>query len=169
MTNSIRKRDTVSLMIDQFISGLRSAAAALIIEFPARWIGFDRLIQRLEKGGRALDRRAASTGKRPANAAVLAHIIGIERWGQRRMRVALGEPLLQEEYNDYRPLETDVPTLRAVFQATRQETVSLCKSLRMAGVDPGTRIYHNQFGEISLLGWLYYLIFHAGIESLRIY
>jgi hypothetical protein len=85
------------------------------------------------------------------------------------MRVALGEPLLQEEYNDYRPLETDVPTLRAVFQATRQETVSLCKSLRMAGVDPETRILHNQFGEISLLGWLYYLIFHAGIESRRIY
>lgn len=167
--NSIRKREPQTLIIDQGLSGLRSAAAAVIIELPARWTGIDRLIRRLEKDGAALNKRAAAAADRPSNAAVLAHIIGIERWGQRRMRVALGEPLLSDEYDTYRPAETSVPALRAAFLATRQETVSLCKSLRMAGVDPRTRIHHNQLGSISLLGWLFYLTVHAGVESLRIY
>lgn len=167
--NSIRKREPRTLTIDQILGGLRSAVAAVIIELPARWAGVDRLIRRLEKGGRAIEKRLTSAGNRPSNAAMLAHIIGIERWGQRRIRVALGEPLPADEYDAYRPAETDLAALRVVFQNTRQETVSLCKSIRMAGVDPETRILHNQLGEISLMGWLFYLSAHAGIESLRIY
>lgn len=167
--NSIRKREPENLLINQILSGLRSTAAAVMIELPARWTGMDRMIQQLSKSGAALDKRAAAAADRPTNAAVIAHIIGIERWGQRRLRVALGEPLLEDEYNPYRPVETGVPALRAAFQSTRQETVSLCKSLRMAGVDPRTRIHHNQLGDISLLGWLFYLKVHAAIESLRIY
>lgn len=165
--NSIKKSETQPLNINQIVGSVRSAVAALVIELPARWMGMDRLIQRLEKDGKTLGQRVAAG--RPSNAAVLAHMIGIERWGQRRIRVALGEPLSVEEYDRYRPAETDISALRSIFQNTRQGTISLCKSLRMAGVDPQTRILHNQFGEISLLGWFYYLCLHARIESLRIY
>ena len=100
---------------------------------------------------------------------MLTHLIGIERWGQQRLRVALGEPLALDEYDPYRPEGEDWAGLQQCFQRTRQETISLSKSLRMARLDVGTRICHNQFGEISLLGWIFYLNFHAKLESLKIH
>ena len=155
-------------IIHQALGGLRRAFAGLILEAPARRAGIDRLIKTLEKSGQAIEQSAARTSARPSNFDTLAHIIGIERWGQRRMRVALGEPLALEEYDGYRPEEKNWLALREQFRTTRQETISLCKSLRMAGVDPSTRVPHNQFGEITLLGWLLYLTQHAKIESMKI-
>lgn len=143
--------------------------ALLIIELPARIAGLNRLITRLEKNGQALEKRFLKINDRAANQQILTHMIGIERWGQRRLRVALGESLVTEEYDHYRPAQQDWRMLQQTFLSVRQETVSLGKSLRMAGVDPNTRILHNQFGEISLLGWFYYLNIHASIESLQIH
>jgi hypothetical protein len=169
MQTTKKKAPGSIVIIERALSGLRRAAASLIIELPARWTGIDRLIERLEKSGRSLEKRAAAAGARSSNAEVLAHIIGIERWGQRRLRVLLGELGTLDEYDFYRPKEKDLAALRTIFQTTRQETISLCKSLRMAGIDLGARVLHNQLGEISLLGWLYYLNLHARIESQRIY
>jgi hypothetical protein len=95
-------------------------------------------------------------------------MIGIERWELRRIRVALGEPVINEEYDAYRPAEQDWSQLRASLRSARLATIAMGKTLRMAGVDANTRIMHNQFGEISLLGWLFYLDLHARIESMRI-
>lgn len=155
-------------ILGQTLQGAKQGIAHILIELPARSTGMDRLIQRLELSGQQLSKKIRAIKGRPTNQKTLAHIIGIERWGQRRLRVALGEPFILEEYDSYRPTTQDWDQLLQTFHATRQETISLCKSLRMAGVDFSTRIQHNQFGEISLLGWLFYLHIHASIESARI-
>ncbi len=152
----------------QAITGIRRGIVWFLFELPANFLGLDRLIRQLEKSGQGLTGRVAHVKGYPRNQEVIAHIIGIERWGQRRLSVALGEPLLAEEYEAYRPSHKEWAQLQAALAKVRQETVSLCKSLRMAGVDPRLRVRHNQFGELSLLAWLFYLILHAQIESLRI-
>ena len=151
-----------------FLSRIRQIVMEFIIELPARMIGIDRVIRGLEKNGQAIEKRIATANDRANNREALAHVIGIERWGQQRLRVALGEPLVVDEYDAYRPESEDWPGLITSFHATRQSTISLSKSLRMARVDPHMRIQHNQFGEISLLGWLYYLNLHSSLESKRI-
>jgi len=147
---------------------LQRAIAHLIIEQPARSLGIDRLITRLEKSGQKLEKRFASMDGRLKNQEIITHVIGIERWGLRRIRVALGEPAVDEEYDAYCPTAQDWPGLQASLRAARQATIAMGKTIRMAGVDANTRIKHNQFGEISLLGWLYYLEKHANLESMRI-
>jgi len=43
-------------------------------------------------------------------------VIGIERWGQRRLRMLLGEPPVSDEYDSYRPGEDlSMPALRDAF------------------------------------------------------
>ena len=144
------------------------AISQVLIEFPARRMGFDRLIARLEKSALAIEKRGSKLRGRPNECEVLAHVIGIERWGQRRLRVALGEGLALEEYDTYRPEQQKWESLLSLFLSTRQDTVSLSKSLRMAGVDPTVKIVHNQFGRLSVLGWLSYLNLHASLEILRL-
>jgi len=151
-----------------FLGKARQSITNLVIELPARISGMDRLIDQLENSGVAIEKRAAGAGGRANNRETLAHVVGIERWGQQRLRVALGEPLVLDEYDTYRP-EGDWPELVQSFRQTRQETISLIKSIRMARLDLGTCIRHNQFGEISLLGWIFYLKFHANLESLKIH
>lgn len=160
-------KENMSILTNGF-SSIQHAYAVLFLELPARVMGINRLIRQLEKFPLTFEKKAAVIKGRPGNIEILAHIIGIERWGQRRLRVALGEPLILEEYDFYRPDEKDWQRLLDTFHNVRQETISLSKSLRMAGVDPMMRIMHNQFGEINLLCWLFYLDVHAFLESARI-
>ena len=44
--------------------------------------------------------KAADT---PKNRDMASHLIGIERWAQKRLSVTVGEPLVIEEYDAYRP------------------------------------------------------------------
>ena len=132
----------------------------------ARGRGIDQLATELEASGRALDARLAGISDTPAHRAVLAHWIGIERWGQRRLRVALGEPFPDDIHHPYKPDEADgVEKLRRTFAATRTETVDLARGLREAGVDPATTVRHNDLGDLSIVSWLAYLLQHPEQES----
>ena len=148
--------------------GVRHWFAYLLIELPARRIGMDHLIERLEKSNGLLERRITAASRRPQNQDILSRMIGIERWGQRCLRAALGEPLHLEDYEAFCPSGQAWSELHDTLRAARQNTIRLGKTLRMAGVDPTTLIPHNQFGEMSLLGWLYYLNLHANLVSLRL-
>jgi hypothetical protein len=120
----------------------------------------------LEASGRALDARMADLADTPAHRAVLAHWVGIERWGQRRLRVALGEPLLDDGHHPYRPDEADgTAALRQAFAATRSATIGLALELREAGVDPATTVRHNDLGDLTIAGWLAYLLQHPEQEA----
>jgi len=147
---------------------LRTTAVNLLLERPGRKIALSDWAQKLSKSGAAIDQRAAKT-KTPSAGDTLRHITSIERWGQRRLQVALGEPLLTDESDDYvLAPEPDLAKAREIFRTTRQATVALVQKLAAAHVDPQLTIPHNQFGPLTIGGWLSYLNTHASLESQRI-
>jgi hypothetical protein len=112
--------------------------------------------------------RARAAGDSDYHRKVMSHIIGIERWGQSRLRVFLGGPLKQEEYDGYRPArESSYTELLGQFEETRQATLKLVDELAATKLDPAARSLHNMFGPLTVQGWLYYLCFHANAESIR--
>lgn len=125
----------------------------------------ERLAVELEASGRAMLERLAAASDTPAHRDAIAHWVGIERWGQRRLRVALGEPLLRDGHRPYRPdVATGMEALRRAFVETRADTVALARRLHAAGVDPRRAVPPN-LGDLSVAGWLAYLLQHPEQES----
>jgi hypothetical protein len=149
--------------------GLKDAlvhtATDIFVERPGRTKTLDQWAATLEKSGAAIDRRAAAT-KDPARAqVVLRHCTGIERWGQRRLRVLLGAPLVRDEYDNYRPgTDLSLDGQRSAFGETRQETIELVRALQEARVAESATVLHNEFGPLTARGWLQYLNMHANLE-----
>jgi hypothetical protein len=149
-------------MLQRLIGLVRRPMAVL----HARGRGIEQLATELEASGHVMDARLEDLRDTPAHRAVLAHWIGIERWGQRRLRVALGEPFLDDVHHPYKPDVADgIETLRRTFAATRSETVDLAHALRAADVDPATTVRHNDLGDLSIVSWLAYLLQHPEQES----
>jgi hypothetical protein len=140
-----------------------------ISERNARGKSYADLQRALLKTGETVRGRFAMSGDTPAHREAGQHIIGIESWGQSRLRVGLGEPLLNDEYDGYRPdAGMDLPALTQSFAETRTETVEIAKELESAGVSLSETVPHNQLGDLTIGGWLSYLIAHAGRESRRL-
>lgn len=143
---------------------MRKIGAFLFLEWPARRRTMAQMGQTLARAGEALSQRFDKLKDSEQNRRVLNHIIGIERWGQSRLRVALGEALVRDEYNGYRPArETDWPSLKQQFKETRAVTIALAQDLDQAGV-ASHKVWHNMYGEITVKGWLRYLNVHANLE-----
>lgn len=99
----------------------------------------------------------------------LTHLIGMERWMCSRIRVALGEPFVDEEYDVYRPpKEANWAYLEQAFMETRKESCELCDALTENKVDDSGQIEHNQFGMLSVKTWLEYLLYHGDSHAGRI-
>jgi len=140
-----------------------------IVERQARGRSVGEFAGALERSGQEVAARLQAAPDTSHNREVANHIVGIERWGQRRLRVALGEPPLSDGYRGYRlPEGADMAALRSAFERTRQETVSLVRALDAAKLEPSTRVRHNHLGALSVRGWLAYLEGHAKRESTRI-
>lgn len=123
------------------------------------------LTQALRQSNTSLQNSLAQRPDTTWNRRILSHIIGIEKWGQHRLHVALGQPLVMDEYDTHRPSKaTDWNTLKQQLAATRQETIHLAEQLAQPHVNQSMVIPHNQFGDLSLRGWLYYLRVHADAE-----
>lgn len=75
----------------------------LFLERPARKRDYAYFAGRLEASGKELEARFAVAADSPENRRQLRHIVGLERWGQRRLRTALGEPPIQDEMDQYAP------------------------------------------------------------------
>ncbi|MCU0497497.1 MAG: DinB family protein [Anaerolineae bacterium] len=139
----------------------------LILESGVRGKTPMQVAQRLERSRNQVLERIRSSSRNDENHKVITHIIGIEKWGQQRLRCALGEPLVQEEYNRYRPaLSTPWDELAPLFEQTRAETLAIVRQ-----IDPSRAkqmIPHNAHGEISVNAWIHYLNLHANIESRRL-
>jgi hypothetical protein len=137
----------------------------LMIERPAAKRSYAQLAAALERSNAKLQRRLAAARETPRNRKQLRHMVGIERWGQRRLRTALGEPLLMDEMDGYMPPEqTPVPDLAAALAAARAETVVLARQLDARGIPLDATVPHNQFGPLTARGWLVYLNAHANRE-----
>ena len=141
----------------------------LMLERPASSRSLGELTATLQTSGEGLARRFAGAEDSDKNRRKLRHIISIERWGQRRLRVGLGEPFVTDESRAYKPApDTDWSALQGEFSQTRGETLELADKLSQEGVDPTLTVPHNQFGPLTLRGWLRYLETHASFEGKRI-
>ena len=120
----------------------------------------------LEKTGQTVHGRFTASSDTSGHRERGKHIVGIERWSQSRLRVALGEPFQRDEYDSHRPSgDLDMPALAQIFADTRAETGRLARELEAAGVPLNQTINHNQMGEFTIGAWLSYIITHAGRES----
>ena len=146
-------------------SKLKSWIVGLLIERPASKLTLAQLAASLETTGQQIEQRIAEAGDSPSNRKKAYHVIGIERWGQRRLRVALGEELIMDRYHGYRPApELEWQELGAAFHAARQDTIALVEQIETAGAD-AVLVPHNNLGDLSVRGWLRYLDKHAGLEG----
>ena len=156
-------------MIMKPLNILMNWGARLVLERPVRNLSLPDLAAQLEETGKQISGHLDRYADSPANRRKLCHMIGVERWGQRRLRVALGEPFLPEEYNHYRP-DDQRPwiELKTEWETTRRATLAIVNDLIQAKLAFTIKIPHNQFGPLSPNGWLRYLDVHASGESKRI-
>ncbi len=146
---------------------LTGVVVYFVIERPAQRLGLDKLIQNLVDSGEALQRDLERIEDTDKNCEQLRHIIAIERWGQRRLEVSLGEALFQDENHAYKPSQdTAWSILKELFKTTRAKTLALAESLKTT--DLKQPVPHNQFGPLSSLAWLRYLETHARLEGKRL-
>lgn len=125
--------------------------------------------EKLAATGEQIEHRLEKSGDSERNRQVLSHIVGIELWGQSRLRVGLGEPLKEDEYDNYRPSRSRTwEQLKAEFRMTRKKSVALAEALDDNQIDQLMQVKHNQYGLITLGAWLRYLDMHATLESKRI-
>ena len=123
-------------------------------------------ISEADLGGQTIAATLATKTDTPQNRNQLRHIIGIERWGQRRLKTMLNEPPIQDEYDGYQPAETlDLAALRDDFARTRAETIALARTIEQQGLANTAKANHNMMGDISLNTWLRYLVSHANFEA----
>ncbi len=150
------------------MSMIRKMGGWLMLEIPAKSASITKLAANLENAAEQVAGRIANAPESYANHKQITHIIGIERWGQQRLKVALGEPLIEEEYDGYRPAkDTPWPALKETFEATRQQTIELAANLK--DCDPSMKIRHNTYGDLSIRAWLKYLDIHANWTSKRLH
>jgi hypothetical protein len=119
----------------------------LVAELRARGRGFEAAAVELERSGARLDDHLEGKPDTPGNREAIAHCVGIERWGQSRLRVGLGEPFTLDAHHGYRPDPAlDIEALRVRMAATRADTVRLARALAAAGASPATTVRHNDPG-----------------------
>ncbi|MDX1664602.1 MAG: DinB family protein [Candidatus Promineifilaceae bacterium] len=135
--------------------------AKLFFERPAAKQSITELVSALEAGGREGVERIAAAPDTEKNRERLRHIIAIERWGQNRLQTPPGTRPQMDESDDYYPPEgLALPELGERFREARAETVAQARALQAQGVN-GRTLPHNQYGEMTVRGWLYYLESHA--------
>ncbi len=141
----------------------------LILERAGRKWTMSRWAEKLTVSGEAISNRLEKLPDSEQNRRVLSHIIGIELWGQSRLRVGLGEPFTDEEYNSYRPARSrSWEQLKAEFRMTRKRTAALAEALDDNQADQFMTVKHNDYGPLTLGGWLRYLDIHARWEARKI-
>lgn len=144
-------------------------AGNLLFTRPARKETLTGLAERLEASGRTLEARFAAASPGDANRETIRHIIGIERWGQRRLRAFRGGATPADQYDGYRPAANlDIAALRGMFTECRRDTVAVARDLAQSDVPENTRVEHNLFGPFGARDWLYYLDSHANREARKI-
>lgn len=140
----------------------------VFVERPAARRGSARLAMELEQSAEPLLAKlsASITPERAAKQA--RHILGIERWGEQRLRVALGDRTLElDSHQPYVPdAKLDLSGVIALLRETRTETVKLAQRVAREGKGR-VMVEHNSIGPLSADGWLRYLKVHADLEARR--
>jgi hypothetical protein len=139
------------------------------VEFGSRNLTYDSARMKLQASADGIVTQFAAAPDTPENRAQANHVIGMERWAQRRLRMALGDAPISDEYDGYRPGETlGMAELRESFTATRADSLKLVDALRQANVALTKKVPHNDMGQLSVHGWLMYLNMHSSGEAKKL-
>ncbi|MFC4638732.1 DinB family protein [Deinococcus hohokamensis] len=149
---------------------VKEFVVARVLEAPAGRSSYTELGQGLERAGTFLAGRAVRAADTPANREVLGHIISIERWGQERLKVALGQrAALRDEARQYRPpQDASLRELRELLSQVRSGTVDLVRQLHAAPPEDSLTVDHNGLGPLTAKAWIRYLTQHADLESRKL-
>jgi hypothetical protein len=142
--------------------------AGLVFERPVRTLSADQLRMRLSDGGNIVVAAMRAASDTSTHQRIATHIIGIECWGQARLRELLTRSHTSEEYDRYRPAATSLIHLAELMTSTRAETIAVFDQLCAAGIAPTQVAHHNMFGAMTVAGWLQYLHAHASLESRKL-
>lgn len=138
----------------------------LFFEKPANKKSYGELVQNLETNGTAIGEKTNGLMDGEFVRETMIHIIGIERWAQKRLKVFLGDAFIDEEYDKYRPdAAISIEDLRKIFLAERNETVKLAREIDARRIPDETKVNHNMFQDFSAKAWLHYLAGHAAQEA----
>ena len=145
------------------------AVSGLLLERPFKNKDMAEIAQVLDLAGGRLKHTFAAAKDNPDNRRLLSHIVGIECWGQSRLRVFLGAPFARDEYDGYQPgTDLTLDEQRALWCTTRAETITLVHDLARRNVPADATVVHNDFGPLTARGWLRYMDIHATLESKKI-
>jgi hypothetical protein len=148
---------------------LYNLGAKFILERPARARGLKDYEEIFVHTGKKLADKYATADDTNNTRRVISHVIGIERWGQRRLKVAFGDAFNADEYNNYRPpREASLESLQFEFNDTRAETIDIIRRMQEQAVDLDVKIEHNQYGPLTIRAWLQYLHTHSKLKSDRL-
>jgi hypothetical protein len=143
--------------------------AYILVERPARRAGPAALADGLASSGAALEARFRAAAADPKAPRQLRHVIAIERWGQARLRTALGDvPFFRDASGAYRPPD-DAPYDRLLddLRAARSVSVELARRVVAEGKEDAV-VEHDSLGPLTAAGWLRYLRVHADLEAKRV-
>ncbi|GJM41929.1 MAG: hypothetical protein DHS20C20_22110 [Ardenticatenaceae bacterium] len=142
---------------------------SLMLEQPARKLTMSAWGEKLAASGKAISLKLEKCRESQQNRQHLSHIIGVEQWGQSRLRVGLGEPFKEDSLDAYLPSQNrSWEQLKIEFRIARRKTVALAEELDNKQVDQFLQVKHNQYGDITLGAWLRYLDFYGKRESKKI-
>lgn len=139
----------------------------LFYEWAAKGKNYEHFLQKFAENELAVYERLMNATNNSFNRERAVHVLGIERWGTHRLRVALGEPLVIDEYDGYAPSKLlSVAELARELQLIRAETVAVVSELQSKGVPLSQTVKHNEAGDLSVGGWLFYLENHIWRETM---
>jgi hypothetical protein len=143
--------------------------AHFFIEQQAVNTTLETLSHKMEESAVIVAHKLDSAADTPANRDIANHIIGMERWGQRRLDTLFRHEQLSDEYDNYRPGPLySMGDLRKEFQATRALTMARLLKVSQHPELERCSIPHNMLGPMSVKGWFYYLDTHAAREVKKI-
>lgn len=149
---------------------IKAIAIQRLVEQPAENQSYSSLRDDLEESGNHMVQRAKAASDTESNRETLRHIIGIERWGLARVQSAvLHRPWVMDEHHDYKPpKDKTLSELIGIFEQQRKRTVALAQHLHEEPPRLNDKVPHNEFGPLTIRGWLRYLKMHADLESRRL-
>ncbi|MDZ4764496.1 MAG: hypothetical protein SGI73_08085 [Chloroflexota bacterium] len=127
------------------------------------------MVENLIPQGTAIQVRLNGLSDSELNRRILTHIIGIERWATHRVGVFLGEPMVDDHYDSYRPpLENQWVEMKQQFGSTRHATLVRFREIAARKVPDTMQVLHNGYGMLYPRGWLRYIHIHAMRESQKL-
>lgn len=143
--------------------------AHFFIEQRAGKTTLESLSHKMEESAVIVAQKLNSAADTPTNREIANHIIGMERWGQRRLDTLFSNEKLSDEYDNYKPgLQYSMSDLHKEFQAARALTMARLLKISQNPELERRLIPHNMLGPLSVKGWFYYLDTHASREAHKI-